>query len=111
MSAPCFGSYQRNSSGKLHFQFGPCRQHVVYTLFLCNCSLQLFHTVKDVHEEEPSSTVEEITAPKPLHEHNSAAEEDSREPDGEAKRFRVFMRGENEMLKREKISLNKITII
>ncbi|XP_046720628.1 SKI family transcriptional corepressor 1 homolog-B isoform X3 [Silurus meridionalis] len=54
MSAPCFSStaaYQRDSSAK------------------------------DAHEEEPSSTVEEITSPKTAHEHTSAAEGGPREPE------------------------------
>ncbi|KAI5098192.1 SKI family transcriptional corepressor 1-like-B isoform X3, partial [Silurus meridionalis] len=59
MSAPCFSStaaYQRDSSAK------------------------------DAHEEEPSSTVEEITSPKTAHEHTSAAEGGPREPEGETQK-------------------------
>lgn len=41
--------------------------------------------VKDAPEEEPSSTVEEITAPKTLHEHAGVSEGGPREPEGKIK--------------------------
>lgn len=82
MSTSYFGStttYQRETSGRpvfIHVDFFFFFNKKLLTYRVCNINMLI---VKDVHEEEPSSTVEEME-PKTQQDQTSVNEERLKEP-------------------------------